>query len=318
MTKKQQEIYNWLIQRPGYFKKSINNIALHYMQYSSENKILILDVEIALKQAKTDYKATLVTNLSKDTPKPEKRLKRLYFDLETSPNVVFSWNVGYKLNISYENIIQERAIICACYKWEGESEVKHLVWNKGDDSELIYQLYDVLMEADEIVGHNGDNYDIKWFRTRCLYHGILNMPDIKSIDTLKLSRKSFRFNSNRLDYIGQFLKLGKKMDTGGFSLWTDIIVNNNEESLNKMVDYCKQDVILLEKVYNKLSGYSTPKTHVGVLLGKSKCSCPKCGSEHTHSKGNIVSALGTIKKKMVCVNCNTYFRVSKTAYDKRD
>ena len=34
----------------------------------------------------------------------EKKFKRLFFDIETSPNIVFSWNIGYNLNISYENI----------------------------------------------------------------------------------------------------------------------------------------------------------------------------------------------------------------------
>ena len=44
--------------------------------------------------------------------------KRLYLDIETSPNIGMFWESGYKKNISYDNIIKERAIICICYKWK--------------------------------------------------------------------------------------------------------------------------------------------------------------------------------------------------------
>jgi DNA polymerase elongation subunit (family B) len=342
LTKKQQQIYNWLISKPGYLKKSTLEIS---KRIDFGNKY---DLEIALKQARIDYKnQTHITLISKDAKnnkiirliptklvgKPKNKsseailvkndatvsknnktvLKRLYFDLETTPNIVYSWNIGYKLNIGHDNLIKERAIICACYKWEHEKEVKYLTWEDGDDAKLIYALYDILMEADEIIGHNGDNYDIKWFKTRCLYHGILNMPEICSIDTLKLSRKHFRFNSNKLDYIGQFLGIGKKKDTGGFNLWKEVMANN-DKSLFKMVEYCKNDVILLEQVYNKISGYIKNKTHLGVLKGNSKCSCPNCGDENTQARGNLILASGTIKKRMQCKSCGKNFTVSNTVY----
>jgi hypothetical protein len=37
--------------------------------------------------------------------------KRLFFDIETSPNIGLFWSAGFKLNIAPENIIKERAII---------------------------------------------------------------------------------------------------------------------------------------------------------------------------------------------------------------
>lgn len=253
-------------------------------------------------------------NKGKVLAKNKSVLKRLYFDIETSPNIVYSWNIGYNLNIDYNNIIQERAVICICYKWENDNKVYYLNWDRGDDCEMIYRFYDIIMEADEIVGHNSDRYDIKWFRTRCLYHGILNMPDFKSIDTLKLSRTQFRFNSNRLDYIAQFLGLGRKMDTGGFELWKSVI-NNDPKALIKMIDYCKQDVLILEKVYKRLEGYSKPKTHMGLLKNNDKCSCPRCAStNHILSKRRI-SSLGVLKYQLQCKNCGTYYTVTSKTYE---
>jgi len=66
------------------------------------------------------------------------KIKRLFFDIETSPNIGLFWTAGYKLNIGHDNIIKERAIICICYKWAGEKEVHSLTWdNKQNDKSLL-------------------------------------------------------------------------------------------------------------------------------------------------------------------------------------
>lgn len=243
-----------------------------------------------------------------------KKIKRLFFDIETSPNIGFFWSSGYKLSIGPENIIKERAIICICYKWEGDPRVYSLQWDRGDDKKMLIEFAKVMKQADEVVGHNGDNYDIKWFRTRCIYHGIPTLPEFQSLDTLKLARKGFRFNSNKLDYIARFLGIGQKMSTGGFDLWKNIVLTNDPSSLDKMVRYCKKDVQLLEKVYHRLEPYTKHKTHAGVLSGGEKCDCPSCASKKTISDGNMVSAAGLIKKRMVCKDCNKYFTVAESVY----
>ena len=64
--------------------------------------------------------------------------KRLFFDIEVSPNIMTSWRAGYKLNVPYQNIIKERKIICISYKWEGEKKVYHFEWdNDKDDKSML-------------------------------------------------------------------------------------------------------------------------------------------------------------------------------------
>jgi len=246
----------------------------------------------------------------------KQNIKRLFIDIETSPNVVFTWNVGRDLNITHDSILKERAIICICYKWEHESKVHSFEWSKGDDKQMVLDFVKILNTADEIVAHNGDHFDIKWLRTRALYHGVKSLPEFVSVDTLKISRKLFKFNSNRLDYIAKFFGFGGKLKTG-YDLWKNIVLNNDENAMKKMVHYCKRDVLLLEKVYNKLSFYSKPKIHIGILKGKDDCSCPKCGSDSTISNGNRISATGAIKKRMQCSSCGIFFQTSLKAYLKK-
>ena len=112
--------------------------------------------------------------------------KRLYFDLESSPNIGFFWSAGYKLNISTESIIKERAIICICYKWEDEKEVHYLHWDsKQNDKTMLKKFVEVANTASELVGHNGDKFDLPWVRTRCLFHGIHSFPTRRSSDHRK-------------------------------------------------------------------------------------------------------------------------------------
>ena len=116
-----------------------------------------------------------------------KRFRRLFFDIETSYNVVSTWRVGYDINITHDNIIKERAIICICYKWASEKKVHSLQWNKGNDKQMLIDFIKILNSADEIVGQNSDRFDMKWVRTRCLYHGILMFPSYQTVDTMKLA-----------------------------------------------------------------------------------------------------------------------------------
>jgi hypothetical protein len=241
----------------------------------------------------------------------------MFFDLETSPNIGIFWRSGYNLTITPYDIIQERAIICVCWKWEGEEEVHRLTWDKNHcDKKLIKRFVKELEKSDEAIAHNADRFDIKWLRTRALFHGVNMNHTINTIDTLKLAKSGFNFNSNKLDYIAQFLKVGKKMETGGLDLWKKVCLEKCTVSLEKMVAYCQQDVVVLEKVFEKLNPYSKPKTNYAVLRGGEKFECPECG-KLPHYKQMKTTAKGTIMHYMQCSDrkgCNKKFSFNNKTY----
>lgn len=236
--------------------------------------------------------------------------KRLFLDIEVSPNIGFFWQPGHKVNIGYENIIQERAIICVCYKWEGEKKVQFLTWDaKKSDKKLLKELVKVMESAVEVIGHNSDSFDLKWIRTRALKFG-LNLPaNCVSIDTLKAARSKFRFNSNRLDYLAKFLDVGGKIKTD-FNLWKDIVLNGCEKSMSRMVRYCKEDVRILERVFEKINPYLPSKTNYHILGGGSRkgSHCPECGSSNIKKNGREATLAGMIRQKLTCKNCGKHFK----------
>lgn len=245
-----------------------------------------------------------------------KGFRRLFFDIETSYNIGKFWRAGYNLNINPGDIIKERAVICVSWKWEGEDKVYNLQWDKDQcDKALLKEFTKVLAEADEAIAHNGDRFDIKWLRTRCLIHRIPFPTYVKTLDTLKKVKSMFNFQSNKLDYIAEVLGFGNKLPTG-MQLWDKIILNKDKEAMKKMLTYCDHDVVLLEDVYGAIFSYIKPDTHVGVHNGGEKYDCPSCGSNSVKYLNNVVTPKGTITRHMGCNSCESDFVLSNTVFKK--
>jgi hypothetical protein len=249
---------------------------------------------------------------------PPEGFKRLFYDIETSPNIGFFWSASFKANIPHQNIIKERAIICISYKWEGHKDIQTLTWEKGCDKAILSAFMEVAMQANEIVGHNGDNFDEKWIRTRCLVHGIQCPPKLNSLDTLKKARTHFRFNSNRLDYLGKlFFDAGK--DSIGWEDWVAIVLRNDEDALQRMVTYCERDVRLLEDVFHRMQPYVHSNTHAGAATGHGRYSCPACGSENIGTNGTRHTATGLPRYRLMCLErmCRKSFTVSTKVFQEK-
>ncbi len=249
------------------------------------------------------------------TKKTPGKLRRLFWDIETSPNVVLAFRAGYDVVINHDAIISERKIICIGFKWEGEKKITVLRWDKNQcDKAMLREFLSIANEADELVHHFGDRFDLPWFRTRCLLHGFEPLPPYKTIDTKMWASKYYYFNSNKLDYISEILGHGRKLKTD-FGLWKSIVMDKCQKSLDYMCKYCGIDVDRLEKVYQDLKFCVKPKTHAGVVAGLDKWTCPRDGSINVHLSKKRVSSSGTKTYQMQCQECGGYFQINQTAYE---
>lgn len=242
--------------------------------------------------------------------------KVLIYDIETSPNVGWFWRAGYKQNIGPNQILEERKIICLSYKWAGEDEVYSLNWDtEQDDKFLLEQFIPVLNESDLIVAHNGDRFDIKWIRTRALYHRLEMLPKYKQFDTLKVAKSKLYLNSNRLDYIAKFLGFEGKLVTR-HNLWGEVCFDNNRDSLVEMIEYCEEDVVQLEHVYNELKHLDNPRLHVGRLNDRPRSTSPISGTYNAEVIKQIATTAGTIKYIMRDLETGRFFEMSESNYKK--
>lgn len=269
-----KEVENFLMTFPGYLKKSGINVLKRMWKGSPKNLLpkneielekelkLVQSVMQAMRVASTITKDVEEDTLmdiyhqvlnKRDTPK-----KVLFYDLETSPNLCFSWRIGRDISLTHENIINERKIICVSFKWQGEDKIQSISWEHNDDKSLVEKFAKIINSADIVIGQNNKSFDDKWIRTRAIYHGIPLNCKFNSVDTLQMARSGFKFNSNKLDYLNKFLGGEGKLATG-YDLWKKIVLDNDKQALKTMINYCENDIKILEEVYNRLQKYSPKK-----------------------------------------------------------
>lgn len=302
---KKEEVIEFLINKPGYIKKGAK--VLRNILKSKGFKVSLKTCKQALSE---------VRNRLNNRPTFKEEPKILFYDIETSYGLAKAWRPGWKVKLTQDNFITVPKIICISYKWNYEDTVHTVRWDSNQDDKLLLELFiPELNKADFIVAHNGDKFDLPWIKTRALANDLEMHPKYKTVDTLKIARYKHRFLSNRLDDIGEYLKLGRKIKVD-FALWDRVILEKSEKALKEMIKYCEQDVLLLEKVYNKLSKQELPVVHNGVLQGSTKNTSPYTGKSNVELVKTTTSKSGTVKHLMKDLNTNKYFELSDSAYRK--
>jgi len=231
--------------------------------------------------------------------------KILLYDLEVGPNIVYVWGRWEQNVLAVEN---DWEILSFSYKWLGEKKVTAFArpdFRDTTDKSLCKKLHTVLSQSDIAIAHNGREFDNKKASARFVFHGFAPPSPYQIIDTKVEAKKAFKFDSNSLDDLGRYLKLGRKIQTGGFELWLGCL-KGDKESWRKMVKYNKQDVALLEKVYLKLRPWMKNHPNLNTIANKPD-QCPKCQSNKLHARG-IVHSRTSVHQQYQCRSCGGWTR----------
>lgn len=236
--------------------------------------------------------------------------KVVIFDIETCFNIVAAFDLFQNHPIHYDNIQQERYMLSAAWKIFGQKSIKSVSLlddrkrfnnNPHDDYHVVKTLRDELEDADAVIAHYGNKFDMPYLMTRMAYHRIDPLPKIKQIDTYQIARRLFKFNSNRLDYLGEFLGVGKKRHVER-GLWLRCL-NGEVGALQSMVRYNKRDISLLEDVYKVLAPYAPNTLAVVNRALDGDRVCPKCGSGDIQYRGYDRTRSATVWRKVWCKSC---------------
>ena len=239
----------------------------------------------------------------------------LLIDIETAPILGYTWKT-YDTNII--KVVRDWYILCFAYKWldEKSTHVDSLrmhpdyLLSEQDDFSLCGELWRLLEEADIVIAHNGNRFDVKKIQARLLINGYRPPSPFKTIDTLQVARAHFGLTSNKLDSIGEQLKLGRKVETGGFKLWEDVVAGLLP-AWQKMEKYNKQDVVLLEKVYEELRPWMPRHPNMAVYSPDGACVCSHCMSKNVVLTENKYYTNSSAYKKYLCQNCGAWSRLRK-------
>lgn len=227
------------------------------------------------------------------------------FDIETAPNLGWVWGKWDQTVISFE---KNWYMMSYSMKWLGQKEI-HTVqlpdfprynYDMEDDKRLVKSLWKVLDEADVVIAHNGDKFDIRKANARFIAHGLAPPSPYKTIDTLKVARRYFKFDSNRLHDLGNYLGVGGKlMEHIDHKIWRKCM-NGCLKSWKLEKKYNERDVDLLERVYLKMRPWMA--THPDLDMFTRRGACPTCESPRITAQGFKLTKTGK-RQQYKCLDC---------------
>ena len=232
--------------------------------------------------------------------------KVLLYDLETSANVGYTWGLYDQTVIRFA---KEWDLLSVGWKWlgGGRAQVKTRAdYKDKTDRSLTKTLWSLLDEADVVIGHNSLDFDNKKARARFAYWDLKPPSPWSDVDTCRVARSAFKFNSNKLDDLAQHLGLGRKKKTGGFDLWEKAMAGD-KAALRRMGRYNRQDVTLLERVYLRLRPYIARHPNLALQAGR-KNDCPNCGSKDVVAWGKRYTQR-LVRQGMRCSDCGARYQI---------
>jgi predicted RNA-binding Zn-ribbon protein involved in translation (DUF1610 family) len=227
-------------------------------------------------------------------------------DVETSPNTAFVWGL-FDQNIPITAIKESSAVLCWAAKWYGKKGIYFDSVHKSGRKKMLAGIHKMMDEADAICHYNGTRFDIPVLNKEFILAGMSPPAPSKDIDLLRTARARFKFTSNKLDYVAQVLGVGCKSGHAGYQMWIDCM-NGEERAWKSMERYNKQDVILLEKVYDRVRPWI--KNHPNQNMYGTNMACPACGSDKMQRRGTAVS-ISVLYQRYQCMACGKWARGEK-------
>jgi len=237
----------------------------------------------------------------------------LFLDIETAPILAWVWGL-FKPLIAICQIEQDWHMLCYAAKWKGEDcmltdanwfHKRDFKKDRTNDFNIVSSLWHLLDEADIVVAHNGDKFDVSKINAKFFEYGFTPPSPYKIVDTLKVAKNRFNFSSNRLDYISRLRQIGQKLKTD-FELWKDVMDGVPSEC-DRMMEYNEEDVYLLEEVYEDMLPWISNHPNVGVYSEGDRACCTNCGSDNIHYRGTAKTQAGSYRR-FVCKECGTWGR----------
>jgi uncharacterized protein YprB with RNaseH-like and TPR domain len=246
--------------------------------------------------------------------------KVLLFDIETSPLQAFVFQKSiWKTNVGADQVISEWYMLTWSAKWLFDDTLisQRLTGKearKEDDSRIVEGLWKLLDEADIVIAHNGDGFDIPNMNTRFVVLGLPPPSPYQTIDTMLVARKQFGFTHNSLNGLAKIFGFEAKMDTD-FELWKRCVAGD-EEALEYMQTYNKGDVTLLEKIYLKLRPWIKNHPNIGLFVESKAAICPNCGGDSLKWLPDKFYYTSTSKFPLFICKCGAYGRSRFNSLDK--
>lgn len=229
--------------------------------------------------------------------------KILIFDLETT---------GFDANRGH--------IMCAAAAWVGDEYLYS--WRIDEtpgygsspesffnDGAIVKELVEMCNEADAVCAYYGDygRFDVPYLNTRALANGLSPTAPLTVIDPHKTARRSLKLARNSLDAVASLLNTPHQKQHLPWADWL-VAQYGSAKALSKLVEYCENDVLVLEDVYLALRPLIKNHPNIAPVLAidDQSVQCPACGSVRTEGHGHRRTKNFLIHRRR-CKNCGSVY-----------
>lgn len=229
-------------------------------------------------------------------------MRLLTIDVETRPIEARVWGL-WGQNVGINQIMDPGGLLSFAAKFHGERKVHfYSAWDDGVPA-MAKALHRLLEEADGVIGWNSNKFDLRWINSQFLLHGMSKPSPFVKLDLLRSVKRQVQLPSYKLDFVAQWLGLGKKLKTGGFDLWTDVLAGD-EKAQRLMRRYNIMDVRLTEQVFDRLHDRGWVLGMPNQAIDGGHC-CPNCGGERLQARGWQMTKTRRYQRYQ-CRDCGTW------------
>lgn len=265
------------------------------------------------------------------TPAARKQVRVLVVDIERVPGRaevqhrgltisgdfwdLGSWKHTTGRRIHADDVIEWPRTICAAAKWYDEREVMFAAeWLDGGHEAFIRQVWEWYDAADLTVGHNIVGFDEPILRADWALYGWPEPRPWKPVDTLKVARSAFKFESNTLDSLCK--RLGVKAKTDKYSVEVArAACAGDEKAQRKLKKYNIGDIRASQDLYDRLRPHIKNHPHLSMFTGE-EWGCPNCGEKNLSTNGNGEAYTNVQRyRSYVCPSCGHHVRGNRKLQD---
>jgi rRNA maturation protein Nop10 len=269
--------------------------------------------ESTIRKVLNSHRTAMGYKWSTGSPMPTSG-RILILDIETAPLQAYVWRL-WKQNIYADQLISDWFMITWAAKYLGEDKIYSAKLTseealEQDDKRIVEEIWKLLDDADIVIAHHGNMFDMPKIRSRFLVHNIIPPSSYKQIDTKAIASKEFGFSSNKLEALAQLLGFQGKNKTE-FDLWARCM-KGDQDAIDEMEVYNVQDIYVLENVYTALRPYIKGHPNMDLYVDDEKPHCPSCGKDALVAIPNKFFFTQAVKYQLYrCQSCNSLSRAKK-------
>ncbi len=160
------------------------------------------------------------------------------------------------LDIETNAVKADRGMIVAIGLLKGEEPVVRFADTSEEERKLLEWLRDELEGCSKLVTWYGPGFDIPFLLARAALHQIdlSKLIDIPMLDLCEWSRGHLLLSSYRLESVARFFGNQRALEFHGGDVGAlfKLAARGDHEARKLIVDHCKEDLLLLKHVYERL------------------------------------------------------------------